>query len=292
MKLFLRRRLVQAFATVASNAYLPGFIRGKLYTGPGKLLCLPGLNCYSCPGAVGACPLGSLQNALSSYEKKWPLYVGGLLLLYGLIMGRWICGWLCPFGFFQELIHKIPHKKVRVPKKLAFFKYLKYIFLAVLVIAMPLLISNKYGMGAPWFCKLVCPAGTLGAALPLMAVDAGLRSQAGTLFALKITVALIVVVGCVFIFRFFCRFMCPLGALYGLFNRIAMYHFDFLPDRCTRCGACSRACPVDIEPHKSPNSTECIRCGACLARCPHGALEARFGFKEGKPNPRRAPEKP
>ena len=60
------RRLVQLYSALLHNAYLKGFIDGKIYTGAAKVACVPGFNCYSCPGAVGSCPLGSIQNALSA----------------------------------------------------------------------------------------------------------------------------------------------------------------------------------------------------------------------------------
>ena len=108
-----RRRLIQLYAALLHNANLKGYISGQIFTGNTKYLCVPGLNCYSCPGAVGACPLGALQNALASSGNRAPSYVLGILLLFGLILGRTICGYLCPFGLVQELLHKIPTPKIR-----------------------------------------------------------------------------------------------------------------------------------------------------------------------------------
>ena len=87
-----KRRLIQVYAALLYNAHIKGFIKGDIYTGPMKNFCVPGFNCYSCPGAIGACPLGALQNALASMDKRAPWYVLGILMLYGLTLGRTICG--------------------------------------------------------------------------------------------------------------------------------------------------------------------------------------------------------
>ena len=91
-----KRRIIQLYAALLHNAHVKGFITGKMYQGNIKKLCMPGLNCYSCPGAIGACPLGSLQNALAASNVRTPTYVLGILALFALILGRTICGGLCP----------------------------------------------------------------------------------------------------------------------------------------------------------------------------------------------------
>ena len=99
----MTRRLVQLYSALLHNAYIKGFIDGRIYTGSAKYACVPGLNCYSCPGAVGSCPLGSIQNALASAGHRAPWYVLGIVLLFGVVLGRTICGWLCPLGLMQEI---------------------------------------------------------------------------------------------------------------------------------------------------------------------------------------------
>ena len=107
------RRLVQLYAALLYNANLKGFIDGHIYTGNLKAVCVPGFNCYSCPGAIASCPLGSLQNALNAAGHTAPWYVLGILALFGVILGRTICGWICPLGLIQELLHRIPTPKIR-----------------------------------------------------------------------------------------------------------------------------------------------------------------------------------
>ena len=99
---------MQAAWALLTNGYLAGFLDGKIYQGPWKKLCVPGLNCYSCPGALGSCPIGALQAVLSSRNFQFAYYVVGFLLLIGALLGRFVCGFLCPFGWIQDLLHKIP----------------------------------------------------------------------------------------------------------------------------------------------------------------------------------------
>lgn len=270
----MKRKLVQWLALLGSNAYFPGFWRGNIYKGPLKRFCVPGLNCYSCPGALGSCPLGALQSVLGSIQYSFSYYVAGLLLLFGVVLGRFVCGFLCPFGLIQELLHKIPAPKIKNPPRRP--RYIKYTLLLVFVILMPLVAVNQVGMGAPAFCQYICPAGTLTAGLPLLAANAPLRAALGSLFTWKLALALLIVAGCVVIYRFFCRYLCPLGAIYALFNRISLYRLHLKRESCAACGSCRRACRMGVDPALAPNSGECIRCGDCAAACPHQAL--RLGW--------------
>ncbi len=270
----MKRRLVQWLTLLGSNAYIPGFLNGRIYKGELKSFCVPGLNCYSCPGALGSCPLGSLQAVLGSLRYRFSFYVTGLMLGFGLLFGRLVCGFLCPFGLLQELIHKIPFYRVKKPWHWPI--YIKYALLIVFVIALPLLARSAMGVGKPAFCQYVCPAGTLTGGVPLLIANPLLRKSIGWLFALKMTLAVATVVGCLMITRFFCRCLCPLGAFYGLFNGVALYRLRLEERNCVRCGACARTCPMGVDPSKTPDSPECIRCGDCVKACRFSALGAGF----------------
>ncbi len=269
------RRLVQLYAALLQNAHLRGFVDGEIYTGPTKAVCVPGLNCYSCPGAVGACPLGALQNAIAASANRPAFYVVGILLLFGLTLGRIICGWLCPVGLIQELLHKIPTPKINKSRYTRALSWLKYVILAVFAVIVPLWYSlQKYPV--PAFCKYLCPAGTLEGAVGLLAHPANAEkfSLLGLLFTRKFLILVITVTACVFIYRAFCRFACPLGAIYGLFARIALLGVRVDEIRCTDCGECLRVCPLDI---RRVGDHECIHCGACVDACPEKAIAIQAG---------------
>jgi polyferredoxin len=269
------RRLVQLYAALLYNAHLRGFAEGKIYTGPLKSVCVPGLNCYSCPGAVAACPLGALQNAVAGSADRPAFYVVGLLLLFGLLLGRVICGFLCPFGLLQELLYKIPVKKVRKSAVTRKLSRVKYGILAVFAVGVPVWFALRR-LPLPAFCKYICPAGTLEGAFLLLIhpANGALRAMTGGLFWWKFTVLILVLVACVFIFRAFCRFLCPLGALYGLLSRLALLGVKVDGARCTDCGACVRICPMDI---RSVGDMECVHCGNCIQVCPVRAISFRAG---------------
>ena len=118
----VKRKLIQIAAFGFSNIHLGNFKSGSLYTGSWKQFCNPGLNCYSCPAATLACPIGALQAVSGSMNFKFSFYVVGFLLAVGVLFGRAICGSFCPFGLLQELLHKIPFPKGRLPKPLRYLK--------------------------------------------------------------------------------------------------------------------------------------------------------------------------
>ena len=274
-----RRRLIQLYAALLYNAHLRGFVEGKIYTGGTKFLCVPGLNCYSCPGAVGACPLGSLQNALASSRSRAPFYALGMLMLFGLVLGRVVCGFLCPFGLIQEWIHKLPVPKLRKGRVTRALSYVKYVLLALLVVLIPLYYAAQR-FPLPAFCKYICPAGTLEGAVALLAhpENEGLFSMLGELFTGKFAILAAVLAACAFVYRAFCRFLCPLGAIYGFFCRIALLGVKVDSDLCTNCGLCVRKCPMDV---RRVGDHECIHCGACIGECPTKAIRWR-GARKGK----------
>lgn len=270
------RHGVQATWTLLTNSYLAGFAQGKIYQGPLKNLCVPGLNCYSCPGALGSCPIGALQAVIGSARFNVTLYVAGFLMLVGALAGRFVCGWLCPFGLIQELLHKIPLPrplcKVTTFRGDRPLRALKYVILAVFVILLPLFAVDLLGQGTPWFCKLICPVGTLEGGIPLVALNESLRAAVGWLYTWKVALLVGIIVLSVIVYRPFCKYLCPLGAIYALFNRIAVLRHRVDAETCIECGACREACPMGIDPAKTPNHPECVRCGACTHTCPTGAL--------------------
>ena len=277
------RHGVQLGFTALTNGYAAGFLQGKIYTGELKRFCVPGLNCYSCPGALGACPVGALQSVLTNRELSFSYYVIGFLVMVGALMGRVVCGWLCPFGLVQDLLYKIPFvkKRKRLPGD-RWLKYLRYVILSVFVFALPLLVLDIVGQGKPWFCAYICPSGTLMAGIPLVSLNAELRGVIGWLFDWKVLLLAAFLVLSTFFYRPFCRYVCPLGVIYGPFNKIALYRFKIDPDKCTHCKACQRACGFDIPVYDNPNSIECIRCGDCKRACPTGAITSTLRTKKRK----------
>lgn len=274
-----KRRLVQLYCALLYNAHVKGFVEGEIYKSQSpttKGLCVPGFNCYSCPGAVGACPLGALQNAIGTSKKQAGYYVYGIIMLYGLILGRTICGWLCPLGLIQELLHKIPTPKLKKSRVTRALTWLKYVILAVFVVGVTAWYGMAHGVALPAFCKYICPAGTFEGAVFLLSNpgNASDFSMLGVLFTRKFVIMLLIGLACVFCYRGFCRFICPLGAIYGLFCKLALVGVKVDATRCNGCGACVRNCGMDV---RHVGDHECIHCAKCMSVCNQKALSLKAG---------------
>lgn len=270
-----KRNRIQALWAFLTNSYLVGFAKGKIYDGKLKNLCVPGLNCYSCPGAVGSCPIGALQAVIGSWNFKWAFYVSGFLMFVGALMGRFVCGWLCPFGLIQDLLHKIPFVKMAGTfRGEHILRKLKYVILVVFVILMPMFVVDILGQGAPYFCKLICPAGTLEGGIPLVLLNDAMRTAIGWLYAWKNILLAVILFLSVIIYRPFCKYLCPLGAVYSVFNPVSVFRYRVDRDACTNCGACAKVCKMQVNPVENPNHPECIRCGNCRNVCPAGAISS------------------
>lgn len=273
------RHGVQALWALLSNSYIAGFIHGRIYKGKLKNLCVPGMNCYSCPGALGACPIGALQAVIGSWNFKFAFYVAGFLMFVGALVGRLICGWLCPFGLIQDLLAKIPFpKKIRAFRGDKLLRKLKYVILIVFVILLPMYCVDLLGQGAPYFCKLICPVGTLEGGIPLALFNRAMHGALGWLYAWKNAALIAVLLLSIVIYRPFCKYICPLGAIYSVFNPISVFRYRVNAEKCSRCGACARACEMGCDPVQNANAPECIRCGKCRHACPSGAIGC--GFRE------------
>lgn len=221
-------------------------------------LCAPVFYCHSCPIASMACPLGVLVNF--STLKLWPFITLGILGLVGTLGGRFVCGWLCPFGFIQDMLHKLGTRKLSMPPAL---RYVKYVMLIGFIFAVP-----YFWPGKPYtFCD-GCPSGTLESMIPWAFVghwdvNSGLFGGFTARFFTRISILVGVLLFTVFVSRGFCRMLCPLGAIFGLFNRFSLFRYNLAHKKCNSCGVCAKVCPVDIDPVAEMNTAECIRCYEC-----------------------------
>ena len=275
------RGWIQAVATLLTNIHIPNLLKGKIYQGNVKTMCVPGLNCYSCPAATGACPIGAFQAVVGSSKFKFTYYITGFFILLGVLLGRFICGFLCPFGWFQDLLHKIPGKKLSTAK-LKPLRYLKYVILVVFVILLPAFVTNSLGMGDPFFCKYICPQGVLEGAIPLALANSGIRAALGHLFTFKFTILALFIILSILFYRPFCKWICPLGAIYSLFNKVSFLKIQVDHEKCVGCQKCSRVCKMDVNVVDTPNHPECIRCGECMKACPTDAICYHYGFSTKK----------
>lgn len=265
------RKIAQSLSTAITNSYWLSLFTGTIYQGQLKGFCVPALNCYACPLALFACPIGTIQHFVGYGAYHISLYAIGILGVIASAIGRMACGWVCPFGLLQDLLFKLRTRKLSLPRWAA---YGKYAALGFLVFLIPLFTK------VPWFCKL-CPAGALEGAFPMLLLDSSLRELVGALFALKMFILASFLTAMVLIKRPFCRTACPLGAIFSFFNRVSIFRLSVDRKKCTKCNKCHKVCPMDIKVYQNPNDIDCIRCLDCKPVCPEGAISYEFaGFPQ------------
>lgn len=199
-------------------------------------------------------------------------YVVGMILLFSILFGRVICGWICPFGFLQDLIYRFPFYKRKLILPFNIQRYIKHGFLIFFVLIFPIAFIGDFGYGTLWYCKYFCPAGTLEAGIINLPLRPELKELVGKLFLIKVFILVIVFVLCIIELRFFCKNLCPLGLMYGLFNRFSIFQLSWSEKTCSACSLCEKVCPMDLAIPKGLNSAECIRCLNCLKVCPTKAI--------------------
>lgn len=242
----------------------------------------PFLNCQACEMATGGCPIGMIQWGL--INKKFPLFSLAILLLFGSILGRAVCGWLCPFGFFADVLDRLINikklrSKIKVLPKAAFIKY----FLIIFIFTAPF-------WAVPYFCIYICQSANIYGLLPyylttgLEGFTAAFQSTAwlrGIFFFHMVSMFILILLAIIVSGRWFCRYICPLGAIYGLFNYVSPLQVKHDSDKCTNCNRCIKVCPMDVDLRNKDFATVtgCIRCGRCIKLC-----EARYFSIEGGAN--------
>lgn len=261
-----QRRIVQCISLALLNFNAFTFTFGTRF-------CLPVMNCEACALAWLGCPIGMMGRSIAFLEFPWVPVL--LVLGIGIAAGRFLCGWVCPMGFLQDLLYRIPTRKIRLPR---WTTWTKYAVLALAVVAA----ARWLGYGANLFYCSFCPTSGLQVVLPIMIQDGqwtldGMR-------AVKMAVVVAVVGMAIFHHRSFCKVMCPVGALIALASRFAAIPLRLDKARCVGCRTCSKSCPMDIPvmQHRTTGAAinrrlECISCLTCRQSCPTGAIAAGRG---------------
>ncbi len=232
-------------------------------------VCAPVFHCYACPLASFACPIGIL--AQFSALHVMPFLAIGILVVTGALVGSFVCGWACPFGLLQDLAARVPLPKWDPPYWLT---HMRYAALVGLVIILPWFFGESHPL---FFCR-VCPAGALEGSVPMMVTQAAAGQAVAWPNAMKLGVTGAVVLAMFFVRRPWCQILCPLGAIFGLFNRISLFAIRFYPARCVDCGKCGAKCDFGVSSRIRADDPRCIRCMECV-HCGACQIEAAWQAK-------------
>jgi len=264
-RLTTKRRIVQILAAILLTSNFTAFTSNTLFFGQ---VCLPLIHCNNCSLTWFACPIYTISELIQFHAVPWLAL--GLIAGFGVVVGRFFCGWICPMGLLQDLLLRLPSPKVRFP---SFLRWVKYIFLIISVGA----VAYWVGKDALYFFCTYCPVATAEVTLPQMIVDHDWTMN--TVRILRFSVLGIVLILVIFNIRNFCKMICPVGALVALANKFSLFRISLDPAKCTHCHKCDKSCPMEVPVENSSltersvnRHTECIECLKCQEVCPTGAI--------------------
>lgn len=271
MKLQLKRLISQIIFLFSANLGAFGIKTG---------FCFPFFYCNACPVSSAACPLRALEISVyrvfkepANFNLKFLLYPLFILFTVGVLTGRAVCGWACPFGFLQRataksarfIKRKFPYvKKLGRLKIERYLRYIKYMILIGLVFITPFFIGFMF--------TDICPNGFLVGTIPTLILNPGQYVPATYFYAALIILILFLIL--IFtIERGWCRYFCPVGAILAPFNKISFLHVDVNTKECVHCNSCSEVCPMGIDVATMNRDPECILCGKCINVCPKSIIK-------------------
>jgi ferredoxin-type protein NapH len=228
-----------------------------------KWLCNPVLSCHSCALAWFACPIGVFVH-YSGYH-LFPFIAFGTVMLVGVLVGRLLCGWVCPFGLVQDWLHKIPSRKIVLP---GWTSNIKYVVLLLMVFLFPFMLGESTWLS---FCR-ICPAAALQVSIP--GVITGGFSSISLATAIRFAVLGVVVLLVIFSSRAFCNVLCPIGALLAPLNFVSFWVVKPPRESCLACQKCDKACSTHVRPSlrlsnqiPANRALDCIVCHDCQTAC-------------------------
>jgi len=297
------RRVVQLLFLLGINAYIFAAWYGNdaitaFWTGFRDLLpTLPIIAPLDAPFGVIAGSFDVMQREFTA--GIFPFFTIGAMLIILTIIGRTACGWVCPVGTVQDFASLPNRTKVRPsPSTESELRKLKT-YIGIIIIFFSLWVASSFALGTadPLIAALgdfarsafdpFNPAYILFVIIPQQNWPTGfenlwfLTTWPLIVWAQIIFVALIVVISYWFP-RWYCRWLCPAGWLYGIFSRDALIGIGRNPARCTPdvCNTCEVVCPMNIRIRKFPyqhmHSADCIMCMDCKSHCPNDAIVIRF----------------
>jgi len=260
-----------------------------------------------------ALPVSTPYSAFSSFQTMLstpilPLLPIASILLFIILLGRSLCGWVCPSGFIQDILSEVKRKHTTItPETHSWMKNIKYLILgAILLVSCSLALSLTLGMGDPYKRALgvfsTAPYTTLSpeatifilipesvkqlqqwmATSPLIPLEQlwAIIIQIPPFFYVRLVIAAVFIVASVYVPRFWCLYFCPMGALMAVLNGFSLLGMRRDITKCTRVRACVEKCPMRVRildlPWEKFNDPECTICLDCVDACPKKALKPNF----------------
>ncbi|MCF0229228.1 MAG: FMN-binding protein [Parasporobacterium sp.] len=199
------------------------------------------------------------------------LILAAAILIITILAGRFFCGFLCSFGFLEDILYLLSglvfrRKRPVIGKKAdRILKYVKYLILVLLIVFVWLLGNSLGSSNDPWYVfGVYSRISGYSSIAPLLSIGGGLL--------------IIIIVLSFFFERFFCRYLCPLGAIFTLLSRFRLFRIRKDNDTCVKCGKCDRQCSmgISIAHEEDIRSGECINCMHCTDCCPKGSLKTNI----------------
>jgi len=271
MKHQFKRLISQLVFLVSSNLGALGLKTG---------FCYPFFYCQACPSATSACPIRVLEASAYKNSVTWKLLLYPLTMIgvTGVITGRAVCGWVCPVGLMQRgtgswarkmsRFKRVKRIKDHFRRVDSYMRYSKYVVLVVLVFL------TSYFIG--FYLTDICPVGFLVGTIPVMVLYPGVFTPA-FYFPAALIIFVLFIVLVLTVERGWCRYLCPVGALLSLFNKVSILHVSVdEKEKCIHCNACVNICPMGVDVYNMHRDPECILCGRCVDVCPKGIIRYKW----------------
>ncbi|MFW9928296.1 MAG: 4Fe-4S binding protein [Candidatus Thorarchaeota archaeon] len=289
------RHIVQIFMFILLNASFLGFTA--------IWLVLP-INQPPTPWSISDGALYVLTNQV--VNAIFPFIPLAMFFIIGSLIGKTLCGWVCPFGFFQDILAFFPFKKKYVSKSNneGFTDASKFLAFVIIIFSFFIGISRLVGGEQGLFdvqksfgvlgqdpLAALDPASTIFAYFPYKIMNGevpiiqknidllNVLAPDNLLFEFRIISILFIIILCLFIPRAFCRYLCPTGAVLGLFSDSALLGLNRNLALCNQCGACEAICPMGVRILDHPEKIRdglCINCTDCVYVCDTGALKLKI----------------
>jgi len=263
---------------IVQSAIFGMFLSFLFLTTFANLDALPGLRLWVSK-ILEVDPLVAIATAVTTHTLYKGLLWSLVILIPTLFLGRFFCNWVCPYGTLHQFVGWV-FRKLRPKETIEINRYrdyqqVKYFILAAMGVV-AIFGSLQVGLLDPIcllyrsFTTALLPA----ANVPTQHFFGDYRLHQGGFLIGAVLFGLVAMN--LVIPRFFCRVLCPLGALLGVLSRFGWWRIDRDPVKCTDCDLCLRNCEGACDPHKDLRKSECFVCFNCIEDCPEDAL--RFAF--------------